>query len=169
MKLAYVYTLCRPLDSGYMIVTPEGMDFEVTVKITNSYTKDHYGGLGLMKLIFTKPRNLVSLEQSHHTSRHFPLVLWHGKMSVFINIVMCQAHPALVKKANQMCGSFLLEAPLYTVAHEMSGATVCRSGPPVDGPKDPWPRVLSLPKRFVGDPDLPARDNIYTILESNKL
>ncbi len=49
---------------------------------------------------------------------------------------MCQAHPALVKKANQM------------------------SGPPVDGPKDPWPRVLSLPERFVGDPASLARDNI---------
>ncbi len=24
--------------------------------------------------------------------------------------------------------------------------------PPVDGPKDPWPHVLSLPGRFVGDP-----------------
>ena len=35
-----------------------------------------------------------------------------------------------------------------------------RSGPPVDGPKNPWPRVLSLPGRFVGDPALLARDNI---------
>ncbi len=34
------------------------------------------------------------------------------------------------------------------------------SGPPVDGPKDPWPRVLSLPERFVGDPVSLARDNI---------
>ncbi len=37
----------------------------------------------------------------------------------------------------------------------------CRSGPPVDGPKDPWPHVLSLPERFVGDPASLARDNIY--------
>ena len=29
----------------------------------------------------------------------------------------------------------------------------CRSGPPVDGPKDPRPRVLSLPRRFDGDPN----------------
>ncbi len=32
--------------------------------------------------------------------------------------------------------------------------------PPVDGPKDPWPRVLSLPERFGGDPASLARDNI---------
>ncbi len=36
----------------------------------------------------------------------------------------------------------------------------CRSGPPVDGPKDPWRCVLSLPERFVGDPASLARDNI---------
>ncbi len=37
--------------------------------------------------------------------------------------------------------------------------------PPVDGPKDPWPRhhVLSLPERFVGDPASLARDNMYTL------
>ncbi len=35
-------------------------------------------------------------------------------------------------------------------------------GPPVDGPKDPWPRVLSLPGRFVGDPASLAHDNILT-------
>ena len=39
----------------------------------------------------------------------------------------------------------------------------CRSGPPVDGPKDPWPRVLSLPGRFVGDPASLARDNHHHI------
>ncbi len=33
--------------------------------------------------------------------------------------------------------------------------------PPVDGPKDPWPRVLSLPERFVGDPASLASDNMY--------
>ncbi len=26
-------------------------------------------------------------------------------------------------------------------------------------PKDPWPRVLSLPERFIGDPASLARDN----------
>ena len=26
-----------------------------------------------------------------------------------VHIVTCQAHPVLVKKANQMCGSFLLK------------------------------------------------------------
>ena len=36
-----------------------------------------------------------------------------------------------------------------------------RSGPPVDGPKDPWPRVLSLPGRFIGDPASLACDNMY--------
>ncbi len=35
------------------------------------------------------------------------------------------------------------------------------SDPPVDAPKDPWPRVLSLPERFVGDPASLARDNIF--------
>ncbi len=60
---------------------------------------------------------------------------------------MCLAHPVLVKKANQMCGSFLFKI------------FICRSGPPVDRPKDPWPRVLSLPERFVGDPASLACDN----------
>ncbi len=45
----------------------------------------------------------------------------------------------------------------------------CRSGPPVDGPKDPWPRVLSLPGRFVGDPASLARDNIYLLTYTIKL
>ena len=34
----------------------------------------------------------------------------------------------------------------------------------MDGPKDPWPRVLSLPGAqggFVGDPTLLARDTIF--------
>ncbi len=53
-------------------------------------------------------------------------------------IVTCQAHRVLVKKANQMCGSFLF--------------------------KDPRPRVLSLPERFVGDPASLARDNIYSCM-----
>ncbi len=47
----------------------------------------------------------------------------------------------------------------------------CRSGPPVDGPKDPWPRVLSLPGRFVGDPASLSRDNIlctYILCMCNK-
>ncbi len=44
-------------------------------------------------------------------------------------------------------------------------------GPPVDGPKDPWPRVLSLSRRFVGDPALLARDNIkpdYTVISKTR-
>ena len=37
----------------------------------------------------------------------------------------------------------------------------CLGGyPPVDGPKDPWPRVLSLPEWFVGDPVSLARNTI---------
>ena len=70
----------------------------------------------------------------------------------------CQAHHVLVKKANQVCGLFLFK--LFC----LSGYLTClllRSGPPVDGPKDPWPRVLSLPEWFVGDPASPARDNIF--------
>ncbi len=34
----------------------------------------------------------------------------------------------------------------------------------MDGPKDPWPHVLSLPERFVGDPASLARDNIIATL-----
>ncbi len=33
----------------------------------------------------------------------------------------------------------------------------------VDGPNDPWPCVLSLPERFVGDPASLARDSIVTL------
>ncbi len=43
--------------------------------------------------------------------------------------------PCLSEKANHVCGSFLF--------------------------KDPWPRVLLLPERFVGDPASLARDNIW--------
>ncbi len=64
-------------------------------------------------------------------------------------IVTCQAHPALVKKWNQMCGSFLLK--IFC----LGGYLACL--------KDPWPRVLSLPKRFVGDPVSLARDNIMSL------
>ena len=39
----------------------------------------------------------------------------------------------------------------------------CRSGPPVDRPKDPWPRVLSLPGRFVGDPASLAREEYIVV------
>ena len=35
----------------------------------------------------------------------------------------------------------------------------------MDGPMDPWPSVLSLPGRFVGDPASLARDNIYISLQ----
>ena len=38
------------------------------------------------------------------------------------------------------------------------------ANPPVNGPKDPWPRVLSLPGAqggFVGDPTSLAHDNMY--------
>ncbi len=59
---------------------------------------------------------------------------------------MCQAHPVLVKKG---------ESNVRFVSF--------RSGPPVDGPKDPWPRVLSLPGWFVGDPASLARNNIVML------
>ena len=36
----------------------------------------------------------------------------------------------------------------------------------VDGPKDPWPRVLSLPGRFVGDPASLARDNMIPAFQA---
>ena len=60
-------------------------------------------------------------------------------------IVTCQAHPVLAKIRRSKCA-------------------VRPFGPSVDGPKDPWPRVLSLPGRFVGDPASLARDNIYIFL-----
>ena len=63
-----------------------------------------------------------------------------------IHIVTCQAHPVLVKKANQMGGSFCFLNFLY-----------------------PWPRVLSLPGAqggFVGDPTSLARDNILDRLKA---
>ncbi len=41
-------------------------------------------------------------------------------------------------------------------------------GPPVDGPKDPWPLVLSLPERFVGDPVSLARDNMMMYIFQGK-
>ncbi len=56
-------------------------------------------------------------------------------------IVTCQAHPVLVKKANQVCGSFLFKK-------------LCLGS-------YPWPRVLSLPEWFVGDPASLARDSIF--------
>ncbi len=34
----------------------------------------------------------------------------------------------------------------------------------MDGPKDPWSRVLSLPGQFVGDPASLACDNIYKVI-----
>ncbi len=49
---------------------------------------------------------------------------------------------------------------VYSIAY---GKRLVRSGPPVDGPKDHWPRVLSLPGRFVGDPASLARDNILRV------
>ncbi len=64
-----------------------------------------------------------------------------------------------------MCGSFLLNF-FY-----LGGYLAClllRSGPPVDGPKDSWPRVLSLPERFVGDPASLARDNMLRIIRPHK-
>ncbi len=42
----------------------------------------------------------------------------------------------------------------------------CTVRPPVNGPKDPLPCVLSLPGAqggFVGDPTSLARDNIYNL------
>ncbi len=42
----------------------------------------------------------------------------------------------------------------------LGGYLPCRSGPPVDGPKDPWPHVLSLPGRFVASL---ASDNISKV------
>ncbi len=61
-------------------------------------------------------------------------------VALYIYIVTCQAHPVLVKKANQMCGSFLFKILM-----------------------DPWPCVFSLPGRFVGDPASLACDNMLTI------
>ncbi len=72
----------------------------------------------------------------------------------------CQAHPALVKK-----GESDVRFVPFNFFFYLSGYLACLlltpqvGGSPVglDGPKDPWPRVLSLP---VGDPASRARDNI---------
>ena len=52
-------------------------------------------------------------------------------------IVTCQAHPVLVKKS---------ESNVWFVSLVSSAGwrLPSRSGPNMDGPKDPWPRVLSL-------------------------
>ncbi len=55
--------------------------------------------------------------------------------SVFIVTPYC--HPVLVKKG---------ESSVRFVSFFLN---FC---PPVDGAKDPWACVLSLPERFVGDP-----------------
>ncbi len=75
-------------------------------------------------------------------------------------IVTCQAHLVLVKQVNQMCGLFFKGFYLGGYLSSAGWRLPCRSDPPVDGPKDPWPRVLSLPGRFVEDPASLARDNI---------
>ncbi len=63
--------------------------------------------------------------------------------------------PCLSKnKANQVCNSFFL-------VNSAGWRLPRRSGPPVDGPKDLWSRVLSPPGRFVGDPAPLARDSIF--------
>ena len=61
----------------------------------------------------------------------------------------CQAHPVLVKIRRIRCINTIRSFKIF--------------GPPVDGPKDPWPCVLSLPERFVGDPASLASDNIFTL------
>ncbi len=73
-----------------------------------------------------------------------------GNLRGLQSIVTCQTHPVLVKKG---------ESNVWFVPFKI-WRLPCRSGPPVDGPKDPWPRVLSLPERFVGEPASLARDTI---------
>ncbi len=75
------------------------------------------------------------------------------------HIVTCQAHHVLVKKANQMCSSFLSNFFVQVVIQ----LVYCQVF------KDPWPRVLSLPERFVGNPVLLAHDNIYLNLQQTML
>ncbi len=75
----------------------------------------------------------------------------------------CQAHPVLVKKANQVRGSFTENTSVRLCSSLIKVVFFGLGGyPPVDGPKDPWPGVLSLSERFVGDPASLARDNINT-------
>ena len=74
-----------------------------------------------------------------------------------VYIVTCQAHPVFNSKikANQVCDS------CFFFNFCLGGYL---TGPPVDGPKDPWPHVLSLPGRFIGDPASLACDNILGCL-----
>ncbi len=69
------------------------------------------------------------------------------------HIVTCQARPVLIKS-----GSNVPFVSFFKFLYS----------PPVNGPKDPWPRVLSLPGAqggFVGDPTLLARDNMFSLLK----
>ncbi len=57
----------------------------------------------------------------------------------------------------------IIEWPRQIHGH---GAAKEIPSPPVNGPKDPWPCVLSLPGAqggFVGDPTSLARDSIYRV------
>ncbi len=72
-------------------------------------------------------------------------------------IVTCQAHPVLVKKGRikyhivrelryimsdrtSACG--FIPFKIVYLGGYLASLLLSRSGPPVDGPKDPWPRVL---------------------------
>ena len=73
-------------------------------------------------------------------------------------IVTCQAHPVLVKSGSNVRSVSFLNFLSVVMAR------IVRSSPPVNGPNDPWPRVLSLPGAqggFVRDPTSLARDNIF--------
>ena len=72
-------------------------------------------------------------------------------------IVTCQAHPVLVKKTNQMCSSFLLNflsrwLSCGVLVNSAGWRLPCRSGPPVDGPKYPWPVSCRCPSGLLETP-----------------
>ncbi len=51
-------------------------------------------------------------------------------------IVTCQVHPALVKR---------VQCTIRSSFFNFFWVVITRFSPPVNGPKDPWLRVLSLP------------------------
>ncbi len=59
-----------------------------------------------------------------------------GLFILTIYIVTCQIHPVLVKRVQ------------------------CTVRPPVNGPKDPWSRVLSLPGALGGLLETPSRQHM---------
>ncbi len=89
--------------------------------------------------LFWIPLAGAPLELASHFSFHY--------------IVTCQVHPVLVKMF--WCPSLWKSSP--KARKQSSWRLPRRSSPPVNRPKDPWPRVLSLPGAQGGLLETPPR------------